>query len=99
MINRLVGLGHHLVLSSLNNLLMLCFTILIQARNLQSEKLIDLLELMKTHQVEIGPITDDLLTLLAHLPQSSNAQRSIQVLSEAYNRGMFLLSNLMANEC
>ncbi|KAH9814205.1 hypothetical protein DFH28DRAFT_972597 [Melampsora americana] len=60
--------------------------LLVAARDLQSEKLNNLLELMKTRQVDIGPITDSILTELAHLPQSSNAQRSIQVLSEAYSR-------------
>ncbi|EGG00085.1 uncharacterized protein MELLADRAFT_112172 [Melampsora larici-populina 98AG31] len=63
------------------------------ARNLQSEKLIDLVELMKTRQVDIGPITDSLLTLLAHLPQPSKAQRSIQVLSEAYSRASLTKSS------
>lgn len=63
------------------------------SRNLQSERLINLLELMKTRQVDIGPITDGLLAQLAHLPQSSNAQQSIQVLSEAYSRATLTKSS------
>ncbi|KAG0144629.1 hypothetical protein CROQUDRAFT_659686 [Cronartium quercuum f. sp. fusiforme G11] len=60
--------------------------LLAAACELQSEKLIQVLRLMKTHKVDLASVTDSLLTQLAQLPQLTEAEQSIRVVSEAYQK-------------